>query len=197
VTSLNSRNFLALAFLFFVGSDPSLLRADYLNNADLKEGFAWWHGDGEPAFLNPDGTEGAEGDKGVVPVIRIRLSKGESHAVCQDYETPDEPKGLRVHLEVFASDDFKRSAFADDYSDDINWRSTGTYYGRDQEIPGTDFWLHDSPSGLYQLSDLKPGQWASIDCSFDATTPTDGRTLSFNVPPGEGTVYIRNASVMP
>ena len=189
------RHFIALVVVVLVGLMSSPIRADYLANTDLKEGFAWWHGDGEPAFLNPDGTEGAEGDKDVVPVIKIHLSKNQSRSVYQEYETKDDPKSLHVTLQVFASADFKRSAYADDYSSDINWKSTGTYNGADQEVPNADFWLHDVPGGLYQLSDLKPGDWTSIDCSFDCTTSADSRTLYFNAPPGEGTVYIRNASV--
>jgi hypothetical protein len=187
----------ALAILFLLGMISTSLRADYLANTDLKDGFAWWHGDGEPAFLTPDGTEGAEDDPHVIPVIKIRLSKGESSAVDQEYETKDDPKGLHVHIEVYASDDFKRSMFADDYSDDINWKSTGTYSGNEQEVPNADFWIHDSPSGVYHMADLKPGQWVSIDCHFNATTPADERTIFFGVPPGDGTIYIRNASVTP
>jgi hypothetical protein len=184
----------ALAVLFLVGTDSMSLRADYLMNADLSAGFACWHGDGEPTFLDPDGTEGAAGDKGAVPVIRMALSKNEARSVYQEIETKDEPKSVRVKVEVYASSDFKRSPFADDYSSDINWKSSGTFTG-DQETPNADFWIHDMPSTIYQLSDLKPGQWVEVDCDFDAATPVDERTISFNVPPGVGTVYIRNASV--
>ena len=99
---------------------PLSLQADYLKNTDLSEGFACWHGDGDPAFLDPDGNEADDGDKGAVPVIKITLSKGESHAVYQEYETKDNPKGLHIRVEVYASEDFKRSAFASDYSEDIN-----------------------------------------------------------------------------
>jgi hypothetical protein len=171
-------------------------RANYLGNTDLQQGFAFWHGAGEPAFLSSDGSEGAEGDKGVVPVIKIALSKGESRAVTQTYETKDDPKSLHVRLEVYASADFKRSVFAEDYSDDINWKSNGQYFGSDTEVPQADFWVHDSPSGLYQLAALKPGQWVTIEFDFDATRPTDERTIFLGVPPGEGTIYVRNPSVV-
>jgi hypothetical protein len=184
----------ALAVLFLAGMMPLAVRADYLANTDLSAGFACWHGQGEPAFLNPDGTEGAEGDKGVVPVIRIALSKNSGRAVYQEIDTKDEPKGLHVRVEVYASSDFKRSTFADDYSSDINWKSTGTYSGADV-TPNADFWIHDMPSTVYQLADLKPGQWVTVEFSFDASTPVDERTIYFGVPPGTGTVYIRNASV--
>ena len=183
-----------LAVLFLMGTVPLSAHADYLVNADLSQGFACWHGDGEPVFLDPDGTEGSADDKGAVPAIRISLSKNEARSVNQEIETKDEPKSLHVKVEVYASADFKRSPFADDYSSDINWKSSGTYYG-DQETPNADFWIHDMPSTLYQLSDLKPGQWVTVECDFDASTPADERTVSFNVPPGVGTVYIRNASV--
>ncbi len=184
-----------LAAFFLVGTVPLSLRADYIQNADLSQGFACWHGDGEPTFLDPDGTEGTADDKGAVPVIKITLSKDEPSSVYQDIETKDEPKSLKVRIEVYASGDFKRSPFADDYSSDINWKSTGTHYESEQETPDADFWIHDMPSTIYALSDLKPGQWVTVECEFDASTPVDERTVSFCVPPGEGTVYIRNASV--
>jgi len=187
---------IALVAFMIAGISPLSLQADYLKNSDLSKGFACWHGDGDPAFLNPDGTEADDGDNGAVAVIKIPLSKGESRAVYQEYETKDNPKGLHVHVEVYASDDFKRSAFASDYSSDINWRSTGTYKG-DQETPNADFWIHDMPSAIYKLADLVPGQWVTVDCAFDVTSPTDGGTVYFAVPPGEGTIYIRNPSMTP
>jgi hypothetical protein len=185
---------LVAALLFFAALvSPS--RADYLSNTDLKDGFAFWHGDGDPAFLNPDGAEGAEGDEHVVPVIKIKLSKGEASEVDQTYETKDDPKRFHLHVEVYASEDFKRSTFTDDYSADINWDSTGDYHGTDQEVPNADFWIHDEPNGFYHLASLKPGEWVSIDCTINATTPVDERTIYFSVPPGDGAVYMRNASV--
>ena len=187
---------IALVVFVLVGMLPFSLRADYLKNTDLSEGFACWHGDGDPAFLDPDGTEVDDSAKGAVAVIKIPLSKGELRAVYQQYETKDNPKGLHFHLEVYASFDFKRSSFASDYSDDINWRSTGIYYG-DQETPNADFWIHDMPSTLYKLANLVPGEWVTIDCDVDVTTPADGGIVYFGVPPGVGTIYIRNASVTP
>ena len=53
------------------------------------------------------------------------------------------------------------------------------------------------PSTVYKLADLVPGQWVTVDCGFDVTSPAEGGTVYFAVPPGEGTVYIRNASVTP
>jgi hypothetical protein len=184
----------ALAAFVWAGMMPLSLHADYLKNTDLKEDFAFWHGDGDPAFLNPDGTESDDGDKGAIPVIRIPLSKGEGRSVYQECEIKDDPKSLHIRVEVYASLDFKRSTFASDYSDDINWRSTGIYYG-DQETPNADFWIHEMPGTIYQLSDLKPGEWVTVDCQYDITSPADQRTIYFGVPPGEGTVYIRNPSV--
>jgi hypothetical protein len=188
---------LTLAALILVGLIPITLRADYLTNTDFKEGLAGWHGDGESAFLNPDGTEGAEGDKGVIPVIKIALSKGSAHAVYQDYETKDSPATQHIRVEVFASPDFKRSTFASDYSPDINWKAGGTWYWSGEEVPKVDFWIRGSPGFLYKLADLKPGQWVTVDGRWDSAKPAQDRSVYFIVPPGDGMIYIRNPSVSP
>src|ERR1700734_2064016 len=106
---------ITLAVLILAGMIPFSLQADYLKNTDLKEGMAGWHGDGEAAFLNPDGTEGAEGDPNVIPVIKIALSKGSPRAVYQDYETRDNPKTLNFKVDIFASSDYQRSKSVNDY----------------------------------------------------------------------------------
>src|ERR1700722_7032655 len=118
---------ITLAVLILAGRMPFSLQADYLKNTDLKEGMAGWHGDGEAAFLNPDGTEGAEGDPNVIPVIKIALSKGSPRAVYQDYETRDNPTSQHLRVDVYASSDFKRSTFASDYSPTINWHAGATW----------------------------------------------------------------------
>ena len=186
-----------LAVLFLAGLMSFSLQADYLKNTDLKEGFACWNGDGEAAFLNPDGTEGAEGDKGVIPVIKLVLSKGESRAVYQEYETKDDPKTQHIRVQVYASNDFKRSTFATDYSPEINWKAGGTWYWTGEEIPNVDFWIRGSPGFIYKLANLKPGQWVTVDGRWDSPPPAEDRAVYFVVPPGEGTVYLRNAAATP
>jgi hypothetical protein len=188
---------LTLAALILAGMIPLSLQANYLINTDLSEGLAGWRGDGEAAFLNPDGTEGVEGDKGVIPVIKIALSKGEPRAVYQEYETKDDPKTQHLRIEVFASLDFKRSTFASDYSSDLNWHAGQTWYWTGEAIPNVDFWIRGAPGFLYKLANLKPGEWVTVDGRWDSPPPAEDRTVSFFVPPGDGAVYIRNPSATP
>ena len=188
---------MTLAAVILAGLMPMTLRADYLKNTDFKDGLAGWHGDGESAFLNPDGTEGAEGDKGVIPVIKIALSKGQPHAVYQDYETKDNPKTQHIRVEVFASFDFKRSTFAADYSQDINWKAGQIWYWTAEAVPNVDFWIRGSPGFIYKLANLKPGQWVTVDGRWDSPPPAEDRTVYFIVPPGNGVVYIRKPSASP
>ena len=183
-----------MAAFLLAGLMAITVQADYLSNTDFKEGLSCWHGDGEPAFLNPDGTEGAEGDKGVIPVLKIALSSGQSRAVYQDYEATDNPKTQHIKVEVYASADFKRSKFASDYSQEINWRAGQTWYWSAEAIPNVDFWIRGSPGFIYKLANLKPGQWVKVDGRWDSAPPGEDRTVSFIVPPGTGTVYIRNPS---
>jgi hypothetical protein len=188
---------ITLAVLILAGMMPFSLRADYLKNTDLKEGLAGWHGDGESAFLNPDGTEGAEGDKGVIPVIKLVLSKGQVRVVYQDYETRDNPKTQHLRVEVYASSDFKRSKFASDYSSDINWKPGGVWYWTGEAVPNVDFWIRGAPGYLYKLANLKPGEWVTVDGQWDTPPPAEDRTICFIVPPGDGTVYLRKPSATP
>ena len=191
---------ITLAAFVLMGMMPLSLRAqaNYLKNTDLKEGFSFWHGDGESIFLNPDGTEGAEGDKDVIPVIKISLSKNDPRSVHQDFETPNEPKSLNFRVLVYASSDFKRSTFADDYSSSINWIAGQTLCLYPEEvIPNVDFWIRGAPGLIYILSnDLKPNTWATVTGTWPPSPPpgTD-RTVTFCVPPGDGAVYIREAAV--
>ena len=173
------------------------LHADYLKNTDLKEGLSFWHGDGESAFLNPDGTEGAEGDKGVIPVIKIVLSKGHSRTLYQDYQTRDNPSTVHIRVEVFASSDFKRSKFASDYSPEINWKAGSTWYWSVEATPNVDFWIRGAPGFLYKLADLTPGQWVTVDGSWGSPLSAEDRSVCFFVAPGDGTIYIKNPSVTP
>jgi hypothetical protein len=188
---------ITLAALVLVGMMPLSVRANYLINSDLKDGLSGWNGDGEAAFLTPDGIEGADGDKGVIPVIKIVLSKGETRSVYQDYETRDDPKTQHIRIQVFASIDFKRSKFDSDYSSDINWRAGQIWYWSGEEIPNVDFWIRGAPGFIYKLANLKPGQWVTVDGRWDSPPPAEDRTVCFIVPPGDGVVYIKNPSVTP
>ncbi len=130
-----------LLALFLAGMMPLSIRADYLKNTDLAEGFACWHGDGDPAFLNPDGTEGAEGDKGVVAVIKIPLSPDEPRAVYQEYDTGTDPKSEDIKVQVFASSDFKRSTVPGDYTPNAECKPGDAFGQAAVVVPNVDFWL--------------------------------------------------------
>ena len=188
---------IALAIVFLFGLTTLSLRANYLTNVDLKEGLAGWRGDGDVAFLAPDGTEGADGDKGVIRVIKVPLSKGQARAIYQEFEAKDNPSTLHARIEVYASSDFKRSTFANDYSPEINWRAGSIWYWSVECVPNVDFWIRLGPGYMYKLANLKPGQWVTVDAKWDSPMAADDRSVYFFVPPGEGTIYIRNASVTP
>ncbi len=185
-----------LAAVIVVGILPLSVRADYLKNTDLKEGLSCWSGDGEAAFLNPDGTEGAEGDQGVIPVIKLPLSRGSSRAIYQEFEAPDTSTTMHIKVDVFASADFKRSKFEEDYSKD--WTAGGTWYWSGIVIPTVDFWIRGGDSGwFYKLSNLKAGAWTTVTGSFQGLAKTQDRVVNFCVPAGEGTIYIKNPSANP
>jgi len=191
------RTSILLAAAVLLGMTPFSLRADYLKNGDMKDRLSNWHGDGEAAFLAPDGTEGAEGDKDVIPVIKIALSRGQPRCISQDYETKDKTGSQHVSVEVYASIDFKRSKFDNDYSSDINWKPNSVWYWSDGAIPKVDFWMHLAPETFYKLSNLKPGQWVTVEGRCEPALPAEDYTVAFFVPPGEGAIYIRRASVTP
>lgn len=191
------RTLILLAAAVLLGMTPFSLRADYLKNGDMKDRLSDWRGDGEAAFLAPDGTEGAEGDKDVIPVIKITLSKGQPRSISQDYETKGNPATQHVSVEVYASADFKRSTFDSDYSSDINWKAGSTWYWSAGAIPKVDFWIRIAPGFCYKLANLKPGQWVTVDGRWDSSMPAEDRNVAFFVPPGDGTIYIRKASATP
>jgi len=188
---------LTLAAVFLAGMTTLSLQADYLTNTKLTEGLAGWRGDGEIAYLNPDGTEGAEGDKGVITVIKLTLSKGSVRSVYQEFDTKDHPTTQHLRVEVYASSDFKRSTFASDYSQDINWKPGGTWYWTGEAVPNVDFWIRGAPGYLYKLANLKPGAWVTVDGHWDTPPPADSRAIAFMVPPGNGVIYLRNPSATP
>ena len=182
-----------LVISFWAGLSLFSVRADnFLKNADLKGGIAGWHGDGEPALLKADGTEGADGDANVTPVIKIPLSSGDSRTVYQEISTRDLPTTMHVKVEVFASSDFKRSTRADDYS--IDWKPGGTWYWSAIAIPNVDFWIRGGGNNgwFYKLASLKPGAWITVDGRFEGLHLDEDSVVTFCAPPGHGTVYIKN-----
>jgi hypothetical protein len=187
-----------LAALILAGMMPFSLQADYLKNTDLKEGLAGWHGDGESAFLNPDGTEGAEGDKNVIPVIKITLSKRDSRAVYQEFETRDNPKNLHLNVDVFASTDYQRSRSPGDYTSELAAFSEDTDFVWNLiAICNTDFWIRATPAWHYKLAKLTAGKWITVSYTFSTVLDEESRSVFFCVPPGEGTIYLKNPSATP
>jgi len=183
--------------LVAVGLAPAILHADLLKDNTMQEGLSVWKGDGEVAYLNADGSEGAEGDKGVTQVIKLSLSKSHPRSIYQDYEAPADLAKLKVTVEVFASFDFKRSKFPTDYSQDVHWAAGSTWYWTGEEIPDVDFWIRGAPGFDYRLANLSPGQWATVKASWDAGGSATDRTLCFFVPAGDGAIYIRKATANP
>jgi len=184
---------LAVAFVLMLLAS-SALRADLLTDNTMKEGLAIWKGDGEVAYLNPDGTEGAQGDPGVTQVIKIALSKSHPRFVYQDYTAPADLAHLNVSVEVYASADFKRSKFPDDYSQDQHWGAGSTWYWSAETIPNVDFWIRGAPGYQYKMANLKPEQWVTIKANWDAGASATDRSLGFFVPCGDGAIYIRKAT---
>lgn len=160
------------------------LRAEYLRNTDFSEGSQLWRGDGQAAFIKPDGTECDGSDPDAIPVLRVVLAKGHPCAIRQDYLTPDNPRIQHLRVEVYASIDFKRSRFASDYESQ-------------DSIPNADFCIRALPGSSDSNADLKPGQWVTVKGDVDSAPPSNQRTIVFMIPPGEGIVYIRNPSATP
>ena len=175
---------LAVGLVMVMGMASLGLADNYLKNTDFKEGSQLWHGDGQGAFLKPDGTEGSEDDPGAIPVIRIPLTKTQVHTVFQDFSTHDAPGKLHITLQVYASLDFKRSKVASDYQ-------------TDDGMPNADFLLRYLPDYFEQTAKLKPGEWVTVQATYSSPQPLEDRRICFMVPPGEGVVYFKNPSVTP
>jgi len=175
---------LILTAALLMGMASLALCDNYLKNADFKEGSQMWRGDGQAAFLKPDGTEGEEGDPGAIPVIKIALSKGQLHSVFQEFQTADAPGKLHIKVEVYASVDFKRSNRASDYQ-------------TDDYMPNTDFMIRFLPDYFQRMANLKPGEWVTVEGTLMSPTPSEVRSVYFMVPPGDGVIYIKNPSVTP
>jgi hypothetical protein len=167
-----------------MGMASLALSDNYLKNADFKEGSQLWRGDGQAAFLKPDGTEGSETDSGVIPVIRLALSKGQARAIFQEFHPKDAPSRLHIQVQVYASIDFKRSKHASDYR-------------ADDSMPNTDFLIRFLPDYYEKMADLKPGEWVTVQGTSMSSMPSDDRSVYFMVPPGDGVIYIKNPSVTP
>jgi len=176
----------ALAAFFLAGMMSFSLQADYLKNTDFSEGSQCWRGDGQAAYLNADGTEGAEGDPGVTPVIKVVLSSGHPNYVFQEFSPQDAPAALHFSVQVYASVDFVRSKHASDYQIDDG-----------EPMPTSDFMVRLMPDYNEQTATLKPGEWVTVSGTWTSPMTADDRSIYFFFPPGEGVVYIKNPSVTP
>ena len=160
----------------------------------MKNGFSSWRGDGNTAFLKADGTEGADGDPDVTPVIKMTLG-GQSRSVYQEFEARDKPTTMHVKLEIYASSDFQRSSNKEDYN--TFWNPGSIWYWSAIIIPQVDFWIRGG-SGMwfYKVINLKPGAWTTLDGHFENQDPNvEDRVIDFCVPAGKGTIYIKNPVV--
>ena len=171
-------------------------QANYLSNADLKARLQAWHGDATVAYLKADGTEGSETDKDVTPVIKLNLSRGSCRMVTQDYATKEPLSALTIQVEVYASKEFKRSKYPTDYS--TTWRPGVTWYTSGGfAVPPCDFWIRGSSGSgcYYSMADLQVGQWKTVKGHFEGLATDSNRAVGFYVPPGTGTVYLKNPTV--
>jgi len=169
-----------------VGTASLALSDNYLKNADFKEGSQMWHGDGQAAFLKPDGTEGSEGDPGAIPVLRVALSESQTRSIYQEFQPQDAPGKVHFSVDVYASLDFKRSKRAEDYQ-------TEDFAG----MPIADFMIRYLPDYFQQTAPLKPGKWVTIKATFGGQEASDDRAVYFIVAPGTGVIYIKNPSAVP
>jgi hypothetical protein len=174
--------------------------ANELTNSDLSNGLEGWHGDGFIVFLNPEGSEGQEGDGTATPVIKIHLTN-EPHFVCQELRTINSSNILTVKVDIMPSSDFKRSNIDDDYNRSW-WGVDGTWYqhGGPLAIPAVDFWIRCSNGGrewAYKLANTTAGQWTTVIGKFKGMSPIEGREIYFCVPIGKGSIYLKNFSVEP
>jgi hypothetical protein len=187
---------LRIFLLAIVFGLPSTLHADYLKNTDFKSDLSCWHGDGQRVFLKADGTEGAETDQGVTPVIRLTLSE-HPQAVYQEFDTPDKPATMHIKVDIFASSDYKRSDQDQDYN--RKWNSGGTYYAWRNAIPTADFWIRGGGvvRFFYKLSDATPGSWVTVEGNFKNLEELGTRSVTFCVPAGAGTLYLKNPLAEP
>jgi hypothetical protein len=173
--------------------------ANELTNSDLSNRLDFWHGDGFIVFLNPDGSEGQEGDGTVTPVIKINLTN-EPHFVYQELRTISSSNILTVKVDIMPSSNFKRSDIDHDYN--RNWSVEGTWYkhGGPLAIPAVDFWIRCSNGAkewAYRLANITAGQWTTVIGRFMGMRPIEGREIYFCVPTGEGSIYLKNFSVEP
>ncbi len=185
---------LAVTFTFCCAAFASCFGDDILRNGDLHDGLSAWHGDGHLVYLKADNTEADEAGPDTTPVIKLNLEH-DSSEVYQEYETRDTPGSLNVSVDVMAASDFHRSAEKNDYS--ITW-SSGTWYWSALVVPTVDFWIRGGPGMLYyRLSTLKALVWTTVKGHFQGLTATDHHIISFCVPPGTGSVYVKNIAVTP
>jgi hypothetical protein len=182
-----SRSLVLLVFAFLLSLSCRAWCDNLLDNADFANGTQGWHGDGHVVYLKPDGTEGDQTDSGAVPVLKIVLAKGQPHAVYQTLRSKDAASGtLHITVDVFASPDFKRSTHADDYATQDSFPMTVT-----------DFLIRMQPDWWEQDSSLTVGNWKTVRADYGALQAVDGRTIYFQIPPGDGFVYLKNPVVTP
>jgi hypothetical protein len=171
------------------------LRANYFTNTDFGVDLSGWHGDGEKAYLKADGTEGDDTDADAIPVIKIALAHGHSHYVSQEIDLTNKPDGVHVQVEMYVSADFQRSKFDSDYTVPQHFPVMWEY---DEQTINSDFWIRMGPSIYYDdwnytSGEAKQGKWVTVKAYWPAGQKAgDHFTVNFCVPPGEGTVYLKN-----
>lgn len=185
---MSSRSFAFLLVAFVLSLSGRAWCDNVLDNADFSNGTQGWHGDGHVVYLKPDGTEGDQTDTGAIPVLKIVLAKGQPHAVYQTLRSKDTMGNLHITVQVYASPDFKRSTHADDYAIQDSFTMTVTDFL--VRVATGSGWTEEDAS-------LKPGDWKTVHAESGAMQAADERSIFFQIPPGDGFVYLKNPVATP
>jgi len=173
-------------------STTGFAQGNDLFNPKFTEGTSGWHGIGEVVYLKSNGEESIDPVEGAVQVLKIPLKPTASREITQEFTTVDQPTQLYMHLEMSASRDFKRGAEQDNST--APWKANVTKVTSRVVIPNSDFWVRLGPGWVYRTANVTPN-WTAIDVTFKNVAATRYRQISFCVPCGKGSVYIRNTQL--
>jgi len=173
-------------------STTGFAQGNALFNPQFAEGTSGWHGIGEVVYLKPNGQESVDPVEGAVQVLKIPLKPTASREITQEFTTVDQPTQLQMHLEVSASADFKRAVRQDNTL--VPWKANVTKVTPKIVTPQSDFWVRLGPGWVYYTAKAT-SKWSAIDVTFKKVTASRYRQISFCVPCGNGSIYIRNTQV--
>jgi hypothetical protein len=165
-----------------------------LFNPKFAEGINGWHGIGQVVYLKSDGKESLSPVPGAVPVLKIPLKPTESREISQEFTTVGDPTQLHMHLELKASPDFKNNVAPAGNSD--TWKSVEAKGAHEDDTSQSDFCVRLGPDSVYRTANATR-KWTTLDYTFKHVVATRYRAISFCVPCGTGSIYVRNTLVAP